>query len=121
MQSKRSMARQDTTMNADPPGLRIVITRDLTGSTVHLVGEVDMATVGAVRDALRDLTGPIVVDCSNLDFIDAIGLGVLAGAADREGGVKLTRPSPFLRRVLEVVGMHTLVVDELVELEDAMH
>ena len=51
---------------------------------VTVVGEVDFATAGRLRERLFTLaaTGrPLVADLDRVTFIDAAGLGVLAGAA----------------------------------------
>jgi anti-anti-sigma factor len=93
-------------------GLQISVSSRSTCTTVHLDGEVDLATVTQLRAALADVDGPIVVDCSQLAFIDAVGLGVIAGAARREGGVQLTGPSPLLVRMLDAVDLHHLLVAE---------
>jgi len=51
---------------------------------VTVAGEVDFATAGRLRERLFTLaaTGrPLVADLDRVSFIDAAGLGVLAGAA----------------------------------------
>jgi anti-sigma B factor antagonist len=53
---------------------------------VTVTGEVDFATVTRLRERLFALAGPgrhLVVDLDRVSFIDAAGLGVLAGAARR--------------------------------------
>ncbi len=52
-----------------------------------LSGEIDIVTAPAVRDALagavRQAVTGIIVDLGEVTFLDAAGLGVLAGAARR--------------------------------------
>jgi anti-sigma B factor antagonist len=51
---------------------------------VTVVGEVDIATVARLRERLSALTVsgvPLVADLDQVSFIDATGLGALAGAA----------------------------------------
>jgi anti-anti-sigma factor len=63
-----------------PPVFRVVTRRDGGGATVVLSGELDLAGVGALDDALRaarDDGGPLTIDLSDLGFIDSSGLGVL--------------------------------------------
>ncbi|WP_179855603.1 STAS domain-containing protein [Paractinoplanes atraurantiacus] len=69
--------------------------------TVHLVGELDLATRDLLAAALSEAARPghdLVVDCSQLDFIDASGISVLVHAAGMlgEGRLRLTslRPGP---------------------------
>jgi anti-anti-sigma factor len=51
---------------------------------VTAVGEIDMATVAQWRERLRVLAAsgrPVVADLDQVSFMDAAGLGILAGAA----------------------------------------
>jgi len=51
---------------------------------VAVAGEIDIATVARLRRRLRPLAAsgrPLVADLDQVSFIDASGLGVLAGAA----------------------------------------
>jgi anti-sigma B factor antagonist len=51
---------------------------------VTLAGEIDIATVARLRERLRALAAsgrPLVADLDQVSFIDASGLGALAGAA----------------------------------------
>jgi anti-sigma B factor antagonist len=51
---------------------------------VTIVGEVDIATVARLRERLSVLAAggvPLVADLDQVSFIDATGLGALAGAA----------------------------------------
>jgi anti-anti-sigma factor len=63
-----------------PPVFRVATHRDADGATVVLSGELDLAGVTALDDALRgarDEGGPLTIDLSDLEFIDSSGLGVL--------------------------------------------
>ena len=51
---------------------------------VTVAGEVDIATVARLRERLSALAAdgvPLVADLDRVSFIDATGLGALAGAA----------------------------------------
>jgi anti-sigma B factor antagonist len=53
---------------------------------VTLTGEIDFSVVTSLRERLFTLAGaghPVLVDMDRVTFIDAAGLGVLAGAARR--------------------------------------
>jgi anti-sigma B factor antagonist len=55
---------------------------------ITLAGEVDFAAVASLRERLFALAAsgrPMVADLDRVSFIDAAGLGVLAGAARRAG------------------------------------
>jgi anti-anti-sigma factor len=75
-------------------------------------GEVDMSTADEFRDALTGVHGPVLIDCSELRFIDASGLGVLAEVSATNGAMTLRGTSPFLRRTLDIVGMRSLLALE---------
>jgi anti-anti-sigma factor len=63
------------------------VTTSPTG-VVHLSGELDMGTVGQLEDALTPMIthgGPIVVQVSELDFMDSTGLHAFVKAATRLG------------------------------------
>jgi anti-anti-sigma factor len=81
-------------------------------TTLQPRGEVDMATVAAFERALErglDTERDLVVDLSELTFIDVAGLRVLAVAADRLGRegrrLILTRPNPNVIRLLRLAGL----------------
>jgi anti-sigma B factor antagonist len=85
-------------------------------STAVIVrGEIDVATAPRLGTALAQaearrrgdaLTPSVVVDLSDVQFMDASGLGVLVGAARsarRHGDVVVLRaPSPTVMRLLEI-------------------
>ena len=73
---------------------------------VTLAGEVDFASVAGLRERLFTLaaTGrPLVADLDRVSFIDAAGLGVLAGAARRAvahgGSLRVVRARHQVRRL----------------------
>ncbi|MFI6077818.1 STAS domain-containing protein [Actinoplanes sp. NPDC051343] len=86
-------------------------------TTLHPRGEVDMATMAAFERTLESGLGTdrdLVVDLSELTFIDAAGLRALAAAACRvrQDGRRLTlaRPNRNLGRLLRLVGLGDLIV-----------
>jgi anti-sigma B factor antagonist len=63
-----------------PPVFRVTTRNDADGATVALTGELDLAGVSALDDALRaarEAPGALTIDLSELEFIDSSGLGVL--------------------------------------------
>ncbi len=94
----------------------VEITPDDDGKrTVALSGEIDLASAPAVWDALEpaleDATR-VVVDLSDVRFIDSTGLSVLVRAHRRlshNGGTLVVRsPSEMAGRVLRVTGLDTV-------------
>ncbi|HET6481631.1 MAG TPA: STAS domain-containing protein [Actinoplanes sp.] len=91
--------------------------RDGGTATVALRGEVDVLTVDLVRSALAEAlaTEPreIVVDLTELVFIDSTGLGALIFGFQRarDAGIRfrLTRASPGVRQILVLSGLLEVV------------
>lgn len=84
---------------------------------LRLVGEIDLVTVGPLREylyqhALGAARG-VVLDCTEVSFLAACGIGLLIEIADqaRAEGVtlRLVTQSRAVLRVLEVTGMNGLV------------
>jgi anti-sigma B factor antagonist len=94
---------------------------------VRLAGELDLYNAPAVRNALLEACadGPkkVVVDLSDVEFIDSTALGVLIEARTRlpnRNGFLLAGPGLETRRALEISGLdrHFAVhatVDEALE------
>jgi anti-sigma B factor antagonist len=84
---------------------------------VALHGELDLATADGLADALVEIAGStLVVDLSDLAFMDSSGIGALARARKRIksnglGDLVLTRPGAIVGKVLEIVGLSAWVVD----------
>ena len=83
---------------------------------LRLSGELDTATAPGLRDQVVQLISQgrsdLVFDCTDLEFIDSTGLGVLIGARARalaaNGSVALVGVSSALRRLLVVTGIDGL-------------
>lgn len=98
-----------------------VVTVDLGGAVeLSLEGELDIAAVAdlwsSVAPILEDSRrqGPLslILDMTGLEFLDAAGLGVVVGLANKihgRGGDVLVRPPvrPLVRRVLEFADVAT--------------
>lgn len=87
-------------------------------------GDLDIDTAAQLRAVIEDLlareTTCIVVDLAGLNFCDSVGLStftVASAACAKAGGyLRLAAPTPFLMRLLGVVGvLHRLPVYASVE------
>jgi anti-anti-sigma factor len=81
---------------------------------VRLIGDLDVASVPALRACLHQMDGKdIVLDCSGLTFIDCAGLGALIGEHRRrsraDARLTLLAPSRSLTRLLELTGVNGLL------------
>jgi anti-sigma B factor antagonist len=81
-------------------------------TTVIPRGELDIATVGELESWLEDLRircASVVLDLSEVTFIDSSGLRALArarAAADQaKTSLRLERPAPVVARALDLVGL----------------
>jgi len=78
---------------------------------VRLAGELDLYNADEIRDALAETiaTGPrfVVVDMSEVEFVDSTALGVLVEARSQLGhdGFRLAAPQLSTRRALQVSGL----------------
>jgi anti-sigma B factor antagonist len=94
------------------------------GCIVRLAGELDLYNAPAVRDALKEISadGPVrvIVDLSEVEFIDSTALGVLIEARTKlpnRRGFVLAAPGLETRRALEISGLdrHFAVHDSVDE------
>ncbi len=88
-------------------------TNDDGSFVVTVVGELDVDTVPAFREFLLALDGEVELDCSELAFIDSMGLGELLRYYRRlgttGGHLRLTNVSDACWRVLELTGLAGLL------------
>ncbi len=88
---------------------------DETGShhLVALTGELDVATVPALRSFLLGLQGDVDVNCLGLSFIDSAGIGVFAAyhRAQRDAGrhLRLRNVTHGCYRILQMAGLTDLL------------
>lgn len=98
--------------------LRAEVETSARASVVRLIGELDADDAPAVRALLAEqvLRGPgsLVVDLSDLTFIDSAGLAALVAAhkGTRAAGTTLllAAPTPAVVRVLGITGLNAVLV-----------
>jgi anti-anti-sigma factor len=83
--------------------LRITATTE----ALCLEGEIDLATGDQLEEALRAsiASGTTSIDVSGVTFLDSTALNVLLSAAaalNGQGPLVLVRPSPHVRRLLDI-------------------
>ena len=96
-----------------PDQVELTIACDDRGRQVlHVVGEIDLATVSALRDALEQLVrnadGSAVIDLSDVGFMDCQGVAALFEAAGRAraAGIGLSAiASPACERLVGLTGL----------------
>jgi len=80
---------------------------------ISLHGELDLANAKTVEAALEDSLGengaPVVIDMSELEFIDSTGIALLVATLGRGGGEHrvtfVPSSAPAVTRVLELTGL----------------
>jgi anti-anti-sigma factor len=85
------------------------------------MGELDIYAVYQFRQALADLPlgSRVLIDMSDVSFVDASGLGALVGgvrrARGRGGDASLTYAKPVLMRLLQTIGLDrtVMIADDL--------
>jgi len=102
----------------------VIVSTDGDRSTVALRGELDLSGVDRARQAIEEAEAAesplLVLDLSELDFIDSTGLEVMLRAARRahDEGRRLivARPSRYVRRLLELTAIDQSldIVDDVV-------
>ncbi|MFL5767331.1 MAG: STAS domain-containing protein [Actinomycetota bacterium] len=81
---------------------------------VVLTGELDIATVEVFREAVRPSVargGPVLVDMTNLDFMDSTGVHAvieIARALDVRGCLVLHGVRDPVKRLIEIVGISAI-------------
>ena len=94
--------------------MRFTLKKDKSG--VVIVGVEGQLIVGnrqelkqKVLDALEEGSRKFIIDFSKTGYIDSSGLGVVVRAAkqarDAGGQILLRRPTPSIRKVLEITGL----------------
>ena len=100
-------------MTAVPPVGLVLTVSVADETTLALAGELDMATgphFAAVLDAVIDRGQQhVTIDCNELEFIDATGVGVLVAAQHRlrrtRGEIHLHGASPMTYRIFEITNL----------------
>ena len=82
-------------------------------SVVEVGGDIELSNASQLRADLRSVCEQepchVIVDMSQVSFIDSTGIGVLVGALKRtrenNGSFALICPQPRVRRVFEITGL----------------
>ena len=77
--------------------------------TVTLAGELDLSNVDTLKARLEPFLQLhphlLIFDLSNLRFLDSSGIGLLLGATEQVGSVRLRQPSEIVRQVITYTGL----------------
>ena len=90
--------------------------RSSRSTTLGVAGELDLGTMPQLAAALTELSGAVLIDCTDLRFIDASGIRALVAASTRVQ-IQLVNVTPFVRRVFEITGTDALLAPALSPVE----
>ncbi len=95
-------------------------------AVVVATGEIDLYTAPALRESLiraGESSSRVVIDLTDVTFLDSTGLGVMLGALGRartaERSVALVGPTDMVKRVLQITGLDQ-VFTTYVRLDEAL-
>jgi anti-anti-sigma factor len=96
--------------------LEIEVRPDGASVTITLEGDLDLSTVASLRtvfDSLDQGYRQVVLDLSDVAFVDSMGLGLLVEARRRFEPefreLALRAPSEHVRQVLEITGLEQIL------------
>jgi anti-sigma B factor antagonist len=97
----------------DVPGIAIAVHREGDNVVVNVRGEVDVTGAtelgGVVADLVEDGASCLILDLSEVTFLDSTGLSVLVAGRNQclavAGDLKLRDPSPAAWKVLNITGL----------------
>jgi anti-anti-sigma factor len=75
-------------------------------------GELDLSTAPELDRALSAADGDIVIDLRGVEFIDSSGIHALLRACRARPRLRVENPTPAARRVLDLVGVTKLLIDD---------
>ena len=96
-----------------------ITTREAAGRTVvSVVGEIDVYTAPRLREEITELVAAgsydIVIDMSEVEFLDSTGLGVLVGGLKKvrahEGSLQLVCNQDRLLKIFRITGLAKVFV-----------
>ncbi len=98
----------------------VSITESSEATFVALRGEIDIASVPLLQERVSALSGPrVVIDLSEVTFMDSSGIGALLRVRQELEGravaVTVRRPVDRVRRVIDLLGLADVLLDEAEE------
>jgi anti-anti-sigma factor len=93
-----------------PPPLEVNVTlEDPSSPTIHLAGELDLASVETTKAGIAPYLAAnparITFDLEKLTFMDSSGIALLVQISNDVGSVTLTHVPPIVHRVLDATGL----------------
>lgn len=116
---RHTLGMASSRLRAEVPPFSLDVRRRGDAAVVEVRGDLDTATAGHLCAQLQDVVvrqgnRVVVVDLTDMTFIDARGVSVLAKAYQqaraRGGELHIQHPSPMTARVLQITGLGRLLL-----------
>jgi anti-sigma B factor antagonist len=89
--------------------LSVDVTEGPSETVIRLSGELDLSSVGPLQKTVDEVvaaeTDSVVFDLSDLSFLDSTGIGLLVRTSVRIDSIKIRNPSPFVRQIIQMMGL----------------
>lgn len=93
---------------------------DDSGKVISIRGEIDIYSAPDFKEnlfqALGDCKEDIVLDCSELNYIDSMGLGIMVAALKRvrqnNCNIRVRNPKPNVKKLFRITGLDKVFVME---------
>ncbi|NLT17115.1 MAG: STAS domain-containing protein [Clostridiales bacterium] len=84
--------------------------------TARLKGDIDIYAAPELKEKLalmiEEHKSDIVIDCSDLNYIDSTGLGALVAllkkAKDYDKGIRIINTKPYIRKLFTITGLEKI-------------
>jgi len=99
--------------DADATLCRAGITFDGEGVVIMLSGEIDLSNVDEMEEKIEPVitkrAQPVVFDLRELSFMDSSGIALLLRMSAHAQSVRVRKPSPMVRRMIEATGLSDIL------------
>lgn len=87
---------------------------------IHIKGEIDIYSAPDFKENLYNMIGEgeqdIILECSDLSYIDSMGLGILVGALKRikqqDHNIVIRNPKSSVRKLFKITGLDKVFIVE---------
>jgi anti-anti-sigma factor len=95
--------------------LRLSVVHEQNFTVLYAAGDIDISTAPQLRELLEELTGNVVLDLTDVTFLESQGFAVLTAAQKRllehRADLRLRNPKGSVRRALQLAGVHAWIDD----------
>jgi anti-sigma B factor antagonist len=93
--------------------LHLSVVHEQEFTVLYAAGEIDISTAPQLRELLEELTGNVILDLTDVLFLESQGLAVLTAAQkhllEHRADLRLRNPKGSVRRALQFAGIHAWI------------